>query len=139
MTACTTLGWAVAEDHGAGTHEVVYVFVAADVPDAGAAAPLDDEGMIRVEGDVAQGPLGEKPGGLLEEKGFFVAGVAHGGLQGLIGGYLSGVFGLVLVHHVHQILNAGGGTVQHGLFFIGEFNFDDLLDAVGTKLDGYTH
>ena len=29
-------GVGVAEDHGAGTHEVVYVFVAADVPDTGA-------------------------------------------------------------------------------------------------------
>ena len=33
-------GVGVAEDHGAGTHEVVYVFVAADVPDAGATALL---------------------------------------------------------------------------------------------------
>ena len=76
----------VAEDHGAGTHEVVYVFVAADVPDAGATASLDDEGMVRVKGDVAQGSLGEEPGGLFDEKGFFASKIRHDGLQGVIRG-----------------------------------------------------
>ena len=65
-------GVGVAEYHGAGTHEVVYVLVAADVPDTGAAAPLDDEGMVRVEGDVAQGPLWEKlRAAFSKEKSFF--------------------------------------------------------------------
>ena len=44
---------------------------------------LDDEGMVGVKGDVAQGPLGEEPGGLLKENGFFASEIRHDGLQGV--------------------------------------------------------
>ena len=75
------LGVGVAEDHGTGTHEVVDVLVSRDVPDAGAAALFDDEGVVIVEGDVAEGAFGEKFYGLLQEKGFFVSTIQHGGLR----------------------------------------------------------
>ena len=40
------------------------------------------------------------------------------------------------MHHVDEFLDAGGGAVQHGLLFVGELDFDDLLDATGSELNG---
>ena len=68
----------VAEKHGAGAHEPVNVFVAADVPDPGALSLLDEEPPVRLQGHVAKAAARQELGCLFQELVFQGSALGHG-------------------------------------------------------------